>query len=470
MLANGGTGDARTLAWQLEQIRSVLVKVLPWVRVDLDRPFVALAVNNEPRMRALLSTYWQRGNAVRPVSVWVTGPDRHYLAIRSDEKAEDRLLINPHVNAYFSYLSLVIQTSLQAEMPLWFTRGLAGVLSNTVVRNSDLMIGPPIPWHLRELRERPRLRLATLMGVTRDSREVVGEGQNQFDAQAWALVHFLLFGHDGKRATQLDQLFSLISTGHTHQAAQGEAFGPIEQLEADFVRYLGRDVFGFAKMPIDESVRREKFPERSLPAAEASVTLALFHLSMRQANDARAAIAEARKAGGAVADSHLAEALLLRSDGKEDAVRPALERAVAEGSTTAYAHYELARMQWQSEASPESLAAREKLLRRAAELNPQWSWTFALLAEVRSQLGQADALELAVRAVQLAPMESSHRLTAAVVLWRAGQHAQALKAVDAAMTLATNDQDRQRARELQQAIAQRKPQRPPPGRRSQISR
>jgi tetratricopeptide (TPR) repeat protein len=461
MIANGGTRDARTLAWQLEQIRSVLVTILPWAKVDLDRPFVALAVNNESRMRALLPTLWQGGAAARPVSVWVTGPDRHYLAIRSDERAEDRLHINPHVNAYFAYVSLVIQNSLQAEMPLWFTRGLAGVLSNTIVRDSHMLVGPPIPWHLRELRTRPRLRLATLMGATRESRELVGEGLAHFDAQAWALVHFVLFGDGGVRAAKLDQFFNLVTAGGTHAAAQAEAFGPIEQLEGEFVRYLGRDIFEFAKVPIDDSVRKEKFGERAVPPAEASTTLALFHVSVGQTTEARAAIAEARKAGGASADSHLAEALLLRSEGTEEAVRPALERAVAEGSTNAYVHYELARLQWQAEASPESLAAREKLLRRAAELNPRWSWTFALLADVRSQLGQADASDWVVRAVRLAPMESAHRLTAGVVLLRAGRHAEALKAVEAALTLAANDEDRQRARELRQAIE--RSQRQPPG-------
>ena len=104
VMANGGTGDARTLAWQIEQIRAVLVKILPWVKVSLDRPFVALAVNNDGRMRALAPTYWQQGGGAKPVSVWVTGRDRHYLAIRSDEKAEDRRHINPHNHAYFSYV------------------------------------------------------------------------------------------------------------------------------------------------------------------------------------------------------------------------------------------------------------------------------------------------------------------------------------------------------------------------------
>jgi tetratricopeptide (TPR) repeat protein len=134
-----------------------------------------------------------------------------------------------------------------------------------------------------------------------------------------------------------------------------------------------------------------------------------------------------------------------------------LQRAVADGSTTAYAHFELARLSWQDEASPASLADRERLLRRAAELNPQWAWTYALLADVRSQLGQTDALELVDRAVRLEPREFPHRLTAGLVLLRAGQLAEAGKAVAAALILAANDEERQRARELQQAIERSKP-------------
>jgi tetratricopeptide (TPR) repeat protein len=459
VLANGGTGDARTLTWQVQQIRSVLVSILPWAKVNLDRPFSVLAVNNETRMRALLPKYWQRGASdAKPVSVWVSGSDRHYLVIRSDERAEDRQFINPHVHAYFSFVSLVIQNSLQANMPMWFTRGLAGVLSNTIVRDSHVLVGAPIPWHLRELRERPRLRLATLLGATRETREVMGDGLPQFDAQAWAFVHFLLFADSGVRSASLNQFFALVNGGKTPAVAEVEAFGAIDKLESDFARYLGREVFAFAKMPLDESVKKEKFGERALSVTEAASALALFHVAMGQPVEARAAIAEARKSGGVLGDTYLAEALLLKGEGKDDDVKAALERAVSEGSQTGYAHYELARLQWQAESSPELLAAREKLLRRAAELNPGWSWTFAMLADIRSQLGHDDGLDFIVRAIRMAPTEASHRLTAGLVLLRAGRHAEALKAVDAGLALASDESERARARELQQAIERSKPQ------------
>jgi len=52
----------------------------------------------------------------------------------------------------------------------------------------------------------------------------------------------------------------------------------------------------------------------------------------------------------------------------------------------------------------------------------------------------------ATRSIQPSPF------TAARILWRADQHAEALKAVQVALTLSSTDEERRRARELQQAI------------------
>ena len=85
---------------------------------------------------------------MHPESVWVGGVDQNYLAIRTDVKAEDTLTINPYVTSNFSYVSLILQQSGGPNQPLWFARGLAGVLSNTIVHESGILLGAPIPWHL----------------------------------------------------------------------------------------------------------------------------------------------------------------------------------------------------------------------------------------------------------------------------------------------------------------------------------
>ena len=453
VMTAGGAGSARTLAWQLEQIRSAVVAILPWAQVELDRPFLVVAVDSELKMRQIVPQFWERGGSVRPASVWVSGIDRHYLAIRTDIVAEDDSYSNPHRSAYFSYVAMVLQRSLPAEMPFWFRRGLAAVLSNTIVRESHLLVGTPIPQNLVYLRERVRLKLPALVDMQAGAPELKQHGGlERYDAQAWAFVHFLMFGNSGARAPKINEFFRMVTSGTAPAAAMAETIGNVDQLEADFVMYVNRSIFSFSKMTADVSVKRDGFVQRPLTTGESSSALALFHTSMRRPVEARAAIAEARTADAAAPDSHLAEGIQLERDGKREEARAALARAVAGGSTNAYAHYTLSRLNWQPRPDAAGLKEQETLLARAVELNPRYAYALARLGEIRAMSGAADALSLVIKAVRLDPNESDHRLTAARILLRSGQHGEALKLAQVALTLATTEEERARVREFQQAI------------------
>src|SRR5258705_262109 len=111
VISNASEGSTRTLTWQLEQIRNVIAVLWPWARVDFSTPLGVIAVKDEGSMRALAPAYWEGKGAVRPVSVWVAGADGPYLAIRADLRGDDRTTLNPHISAYYSYVSLVLQSS-----------------------------------------------------------------------------------------------------------------------------------------------------------------------------------------------------------------------------------------------------------------------------------------------------------------------------------------------------------------------
>jgi hypothetical protein len=172
VVSNARDGDARSLAWQLEQVRSAMHGLWAWARIDLDKPMCVVAVKDEQSLRLLAPRYWKERGGVRPASVWVSGADRHYLTIRTDVRASDTDTNNPHVTAYFAYISLIMGQSLDPDMPLWFSRGLAGVLSNTLVRDEFVLVGAPIPWQLQVLRENSRPTLASVLTVTRRSPAV----------------------------------------------------------------------------------------------------------------------------------------------------------------------------------------------------------------------------------------------------------------------------------------------------------
>ncbi|MGB2713613.1 MAG: energy transducer TonB [Vicinamibacterales bacterium] len=454
--SNASQSSTRTLAWQLEQIHSAISAMFAWARADLDRPVAVYTVRDERSMKALTPAYWEAKGGVRPASVWVSGPDQHYFGIRADVQVEDRDNINPHITAYHSYVSLILQQSSDRELPLWFSSGFAGVLSNTIVRDSYILFGPPIPWHLERLREGPRMRLPALMQVTRFSPEYTNaESRYRFDAQSWALVHFLIFSDKGTRRPGLDQFIRLLSSGTDLDLAIREAFGPLPELEAAFFNYINRSLFTYLRVNVDASVKRESFPARALSASESAAALALFHVALNRPVEGRAAIDEARKTAAAP-DSFLAEAILLDREGKREEARAAFERAVDAGTTSSYAHYRLASLRWAPRPERATLEGIEKLLLRALALNNRHASSNAFLADVRSLLGNAEALGFARRAIALAPSEPRHRITAARILLRQQKYDEALKEAQTALAMAKIDSARPEAEQLIASIERAK--------------
>ena len=452
--SNSGQSDTVNLAWQLEQIRSAIATIYPWAKVDLSRPLAIVAAKDETAMKVLAPEYWERKGGVHPASVWVSGPDQHYLAIRTDVLAESRGDVNPFHASYFSYVSLILRQSLERPMPEWFMRGLAGVLSNTIVRESAIQLGPPIPWHLQQIRDQARLKLSELVAVPHDSPVLRdGDALSRFDAESWALVHYLMFGDGGAHFGKLDQYVKAVFAGADPQAAFREAIGNPDDLETPFRVYISRSVFSFRQINVDASVKREGFAVRPLPPAESASKRALFHTAMNRPVEARAAIAEARKAGDAP-DTFVADALLLERDQKTEEAKAAYERATAAGTTIEYAYYRLASMLWVADASAETMQRVEDLFSQAIKLNVRDAWAYASLGEVRSIRGSpGDPMGMVRRALSLEPGEAHHHLRAASVLWRQKKWDEALVHAQAARELASSDEVRRHATEMIDGIS-----------------
>ena len=438
--------------WQFEQVRSATSALFSWAKTDLNRPLHIILVKDENSMRALAPKYWEERRSVRPASLWVGGPDANYIGLRADVEVEDRRTLNPYMTAYWSYIDMVLGQSIGSDLPLWFRRGFTEVLSNTIVRDDHVLIGAPIPWQLEILRERPLLLLPKLLTITRQSPEANEASKREvFDAECWAFVHFLMFGDEGARSSKLAAYASLVAAGKDPTASFAETLGPIEPLQGAFRLYYQREIFSFRRVNIDVSVERERFPVRQLPPAESASLRAMFHAVMRRPVEAGAAIAEARKADPKAAGSYVAEALIADHNDKDAEAKAAFGKAVEFGTTNAYAYYRLASLTWQPNASRETNTEIEQLLTKAVGFNTRYADAYAWLGEVRTYLGNPDALGLIRRAISLEPMDAGHRLRAAGVLLRQGKPAEARVEAQAALTLAETDEQRRRAEQLLEA-------------------
>jgi tetratricopeptide (TPR) repeat protein len=452
--ANANDGNTRTLIWQLEQIRSVVKTLWPWAKVDLAKPIVIIAVKNEQSMKELVPWYWLERDGIRPGSVWVSGADQHYLAVRADMRAEDNVLVNPHASTYFSYVNLILGSSFERELPMWTARGLAGVVSNTLVRSDHVLVGATIPWHLEQLRD-VRMPVRQLIAHTRNTPSIkTGDGLRRFDANAWLLVHYLVFSEGGAHSPKLSAFIEAVNAGTAPEAAFAATLGNPDDYDRAVSNYVSRNLFSAAKLKIDSTVTRERFAARPMTVAESAGGRAAFRVAMGRLGDAATLIAEARKADPNSVHAQVAEALSLDRLGNQSEAKAAYRAALQAGTTNAFVHYRAAMLEYPNP-SEETMAAMERDLAKAVELQPSFAAAHAGLAELRAALKRPEGTIVPHmrKAIELEPAEPWHLIAAARTLWRLNVKDEARKAAERALRLASaDDQARAEAQRLLEAI------------------
>jgi TonB family protein len=419
-----------------------------------------LAVKNEDGMKALLPQAWEQKDAVHPASILVTGPDRHYIALRADIQPSDREgTVNPYNSAYWSYASLILRSGLKVNLPVWLTIGIADVMSNINVTNSTVKVGEVIPWHVRTLHSvvhRPRL--SELVNVEGNSSWLTGTERPMFDAVAWAFVHYLMFGEQGAHAGQLNKFIALLLDGKRSNEAFTQAFGDIDSFTGPFTAYLNRPIWSYARINADAKAASEDYPTRTLSAAETGGLRSAFHVSTSRFTDARAALDRLRLSDAkqpVLADT---EGLLDDAERKPEDARAAFGRAMDLGSTNFYPYYRWATLSQPSASDDGARAKVEQSLARSVDLNGRFSPAQSMLAFIRLQRGHADeALTAAQQAVALQSDDVNARIILVSVLTVLGRRDVAQREAAAAMPLAKSDAQRQQLQRLLATLAANAP-------------
>jgi hypothetical protein len=157
------------VAWQFEQIRAAMTAIWPWMRGELDRPVMVVAAKDENTMKLLAPQYWEKGAKIHPDSVFVTGPDRHFVALRADARAEDTNAVNPYYASYWSYAALLLDASFRsgpaAMVARWSRRGP----EQHHRAENEIRFGMAPPWYVQTLSTQSRLRLPQLFATDRNA-------------------------------------------------------------------------------------------------------------------------------------------------------------------------------------------------------------------------------------------------------------------------------------------------------------
>lgn len=447
VVSDAGAGRARDIAWQFEQIRAALGHTFPWIRTTPARPIVVFVARGEQTMRTLLPAMWEQGrDGARFSSIGQTGRDRAYIVVRGDYRIDDREGISPYQAAYWSYAARALGDT-SPHLPEWLVRGMSELLSNTLVRDTEIQIGRTLPQNLRHLRSRPRLSLQQVIAPRSGTDRPSVDDLFALDAHAWAFVHFLVWADRGAYAPLLNAYITGVLAGADPVTSVATTLGDVSRFENAFNVYINRDVFFFASFPVAARLGQDGFPARDLSAADAATMRALLLVAGDRPADARVLAVEAEKLGPAGVSAEVA-ALLAETDDVEgervDQLKAALERAVTQPQVSWYAPYRLATLL--RPAGDRALLARiAALLEQATTANPNADAAWAYLGEVRAAVGRADAVTAAERAIVLMPASSRHRVSLARVYLRLGRQADALRAAGIGRALARDQAERANA-------------------------
>lgn len=443
VVSNASERRTRSIAWQFEQMRAAIAEGLPWARVTHERPVYVIAVKDENSMRAMAPMYWEERGRSRPGSVFVGGDARNYILLRTDLEVEEQGM-NPHSQAYWAYSALVLRQSLGGRLPLWITNGLAGVLSNTIVRAREVEFGKPMPWMAEQAREGPRLPLAELLGI--DSRSPYYQGgitRERFDAQTWALVQFLIFGYKDNAGPKFDQLIQRLASGMDGGDAIASVYGSIAAVEDACLLYVQQSVYAYGRLPTSTAIVEEKLPVREASEAEQAAIRAGFHAAMRRPAEARALLVESRAAAAGNSDADDVEAVLLDEEQQTAEALAMFEKAAAAGSTSFWTYYRLATLRAGGSFSAAEAPALAPLVERATLLNPLFVPAYSFLANIHTVLRNTDqAVAAARRAVELDAANVSHYVQLARVLAAGNLREEAAAVAQQALPLAGTAQDR----------------------------
>ncbi len=408
VLSDGSETDARRVLWQFEEVRALLRDAWPAMRLAEARPVTILAVRDEEELRALLPAFWEARHAVRPAGLFVNAPERNWVAVRRDAARPGEGAVaadNPYLVVFHEYVHVALRTNFRS-LPAWLNEGLAEFWGNSVIERDRVYEGRPVSEHVRTLRQRTLLPLASLLAVKAGSPEYSEQDRaTLFYAQSWALVHYLMLG-SGARRGQLGSFVARLQAGEEPAAAAGGAFGDLDALDRELQSYVRWPVFPQRRRPArGQALQESAVTIRSVPLAESLGLRAAFHVAMDRAAEARALAARSLELDPGAAAAHEALALLAWKEGRRSDAREALARATTLPGASDYAYYLYGHLLWESLSSGEGLERVEASFRRAVELNPSFAGAHVSLARVMSKRGAplSETLPLVERAHELEP-------------------------------------------------------------------
>ncbi|HYN85027.1 MAG TPA: tetratricopeptide repeat protein [Pyrinomonadaceae bacterium] len=440
LVGNASDKEIRRVATKLEQFRDVFTRIFPAVRFQNPVPTTVVVFKSDGAFKPYKPLV--DGKTSDLAGYFQPGDDVNYIALAAERAGTE----NPFETIYHEYVHLLVQNNM-AAVPAWFNEGLAEYYSTFEVDDErKVYLGKLVDGHVLLLRRQQQLiPLKTLFetdyhSLHRNRREAKG----LFYAQAWALVHYLVLGNDGRRLEQMGRFLTLAGQGKSQEQAFREAFGTdFAGMEKELREYVRRDDFKMRVVTFDKRLEHDaEMTSRPLTEAEALFHLGDLLMHTNRLDEAAAKLREALTLAPDSAAAHASLGMTLVRQNREAEAREHLRRAVSLDSQNYLAHYYYASALSRAGLDESGRARRgydeaavkemRASLRRAIELRPDFAESYRLLAFVNLVAGEQleESVALLKRAMAAAPGRESYLFILAQIYLRQEKYEEARQAAE----------------------------------------
>jgi tetratricopeptide (TPR) repeat protein len=422
VLTNGSANDGRRVAREFEQMRAVFALSFNKMRLDTSAPLLIFAPRDESAMKAMAPGLW-KGGGPKPAGIFQHGWERQYAVIRLDQDTPGRNNV-----VYHEYVHTLLHANFR-WLPTWLDEGLAEFYGNTRFEQTKMYVGAPSA-RVYRLQNAALIKLDELISENpwrkyRNDDERI----DMFYSEAWALVHYLIFGAGMEEGKKVNKFYAALMQGEDQKKAFLDAFGNFKDVEDGLLKYARNFTFRTYVMENPPQINEKDFPSRLMSPAETEAELGTYRLFSHDHEEARAAIDQALHEDSGLALAHETLGFLDFSDGNDESAKTEFEKAYAADPKRYLSLYYATMLSplRNSEALADQMTLRAKMY-DVLKVNPRFAPAFVELAMTIARQGDyKNALNQARRAEDLEPSRAGYHLLVGRILLALGRNDEAAK-------------------------------------------
>jgi tetratricopeptide (TPR) repeat protein len=411
VLTDSNEKQARRLAAQFEQMRSVFHVLFPNAASDAGSPITVLAVKDRKEFQALEPEAYLAKGQLNLAGVFLRAPDKNYILLRLDSEGP-----HPYSAVYHEYTHFML--SKATWLPLWLNEGLAEFYQNTDIHDKEVLLGQATENDILYLRQNRLIPLQTLLLVDHSSPYYHDDQKGSiFYAESWVLTHYLEVTDREKNTNRITDYAKLLIKGEDPVTAAQHAFGDLNKLQLALQTYVQQNAFNSFRMNSGFTADPATLKVRDITPPEANAILADFLVYNQRIKDAEPLLAAVLRDDPNNALAHETMGYLKFREHDIPAARKWYSEAVQLDSQSYLAHYYFASMTMQS-GDRDHDAQIESSLLTSIKLNPVFAPSYDSLAMFYGRRNEKldDAYLLSIHAIELQPDSLYYRLNAASVL------------------------------------------------------